>query len=143
MFMGEYSHSLDAKGRLIIPSKYREELGSKFVVTRSFDKCLWIHDMASWERFAGRLMALPQNTKEQRELVRYFLSGACETELDKQGRILLPTNLREAAEIDRDVVLAGAGTKIEIWSKALWVDNVSNETVSRIAENMMSAGLVI
>ncbi|MDO4283807.1 MAG: division/cell wall cluster transcriptional repressor MraZ [Eubacteriales bacterium] len=143
MFMGEYSHSLDAKGRLIIPAKYREALGNAFVVTKSLDKCLCIYDTESWNAFTARLAALPHNTREQRELVRFFLSGASEVEVDKQGRILLPANLRAAAGIDRDVVLAGVGDKIEIWSKEAWEGNISNEEINRIAEKMMGEGLVI
>ncbi len=142
MYIGEYSHSLDAKGRMIIPAKYREKLGEQFIISKSLDRCLWIYDMASWDAFTQKLAALPHNTREQRELVRYFLAGAAEVETDKQGRILLPANLRSAAGIDKDVVLAGVGDKIEIWSKEVWEENISSDKINEIAEKMMGEGFV-
>ena len=97
MFMGSYDHSLDAKGRVIIPSKFREALGEKFVITNSLDPCLCVYDMASWERFVQKLSGLPYNTRKQRELVRFFMSNAVEVEPDKQGRILIPAKNRAHA----------------------------------------------
>ena len=143
MFMGEYNHSLDAKGRLIIPVKFRESLGEKFVVTRSLDACLCIYDMEAWETFAKKLTELPYNAKEQRELVRFFLSGAAEVELDKQGRILVPNNLRAAAGIEKDVVLVGVGGRIEIWSSKAWEETQTSDEVNRIAEKMLGNGFTI
>ncbi len=143
MFMGEYNHSLDAKGRLIIPVKFRESLGEKFVVTRSLDACLCIYDMEAWEAFAKKLTELPYNAKEQRELVRFFLSGAAEVELDKQGRILVPNNLRAAAGIEKDVVLVGVGGRIEIWSSKAWEETQTSDEVNRIAEKMLGNGFTI
>ncbi len=143
MFMGEYNHALDAKGRLIMPAKFRDSLGERFVVTRSLDKCLCVYDMPAWEIFAKRLTELPYNAREQRELVRFFLSGAAEVEPDKQGRILIPANLRAAAGIDKDVVLVGVGARIEIWSKENWNDNQIGEEVNRIAEDMLGNGFTI
>ena len=98
MFMGSYDHSLDAKGRVIIPSKFREALGEKFVITNSLDPCLCVYDMSAWERFVQKLTGLPYNTRKQRELVRFFMSNAVEVEPDKQGRILIPQHLSFIAE---------------------------------------------
>ena len=143
MFMGEYAHSLDSKGRLIIPSKFREALGEKFVITRSLDQCLCIYDMEDWEKFVSRLNSLPYNVKKQRQLVRFFLSGANEAEADRQGRVLIPGNLREAAGIDKDVVLVGVGSRIEIWSRGSWEENMSSDEINDIAEEMLGNGFEI
>ena len=143
MFMGEYAHSLDPKGRVIIPSKFRESLGSRCVITRSLDRCLCIYAMEDWEKFVARLSDIPYNVKKQRQLVRFFLSGANEAEPDRQGRILIPANLREAAGIDRDVLLVGVGSRIEIWSKDAWEENMSSEEINEIAEEMLGNGFEI
>ena len=115
MFMGEYNHTIDAKGRLIIPSKFREILGDVFVVTKGLDGCLFVYDNEEWKRFEEKLRALPITNKEARQFVRFFLAGAAEVEVDKQGRILLPNVLREFAQINKDVALLGVGSRIEIW----------------------------
>ena len=120
MFMGSYDHSLDAKGRVIIPSKFREALGEKFVITNSLDPCLCVYDMASWERFVQKLSGLPYNTRKQRELVRFFMSNAVEVEPDKQGRILIPANLREYAGLTKDVTLVGVTDHVEVWDEKAW-----------------------
>ena len=117
MFMGEYNHTIDAKGRLIIPSKFREILGDAFVVTKGLDGCLFVYDNEEWKRFEEKLRSLPITNKEARQFVRFFLAGATEAEVDKQGRILIPNVLREFAEITKDVVLVGVGSRIEIWSR--------------------------
>ena len=143
MFMGEYNHSLDAKGRLIIPAKFRESLGERFVITRSLDTCLCVYDAQAWETFAQRLTELPYNAKEQRELVRFFLSRAAEVEPDKMGRILLPQNLRSAAGIEKDVVLVGVGARIEIWSREIWEETATSDEVNAIAEKMLGNGFTI
>lgn len=143
MFMGEYSHSLDGKGRLIIPSKFREALGDRFVITRSLDPCLCVYTMEDWEKFVTRLNSLPYNVKKQRQLVRFFLSGANEAEADRQGRVLIPGNLREAAGIDKDVVLVGVGSRIEIWSRGSWEENMSSDEINDIAEEMLGNGFEI
>ena len=143
MFMGSYDHSLDTKGRVIIPSKFREALGEKFVITNSLDPCLCVYDMPAWERFVQKLSGLPYNTRKQRELVRFFLSNAIEVEPDKQGRVLIPGNLREAAGIDRDVILVGVGSRIEIWSRGSWGENMSSDEINDIAEEMLGNGFEI
>ena len=117
MFMGEYSHSLDPKGRLIMPAKFREQLGDTFVVTKGLDQCLYIYANEDWKVFEEKLSQLPLTNKDTRRLVRFFLAGACECETDKQGRILLPSVLREYAGLEKDVVLAGTSGRIEIWSR--------------------------
>ncbi len=113
MFMGEYNHTIDAKGRLIIPSKFREILGDVFVVTKGLDGCLFVYDNEEWKRFEEKLRSLPITNKEARQFVRFFLAGATEAEVDKQGRILIPNVLREFAELTKDVVLVGVGSRIE------------------------------
>ena len=143
MFMGEYGHSLDPKGRLIIPSKFREALGERFVITRSLDHCLCIYAMEDWEKFVSRLNDIPYNVKKQRQLVRFFLSGANEVEPDKQGRVLIPGNLREAAGIEKDVILVGVGSRIEVWSREAWEENMSSDEINEIAEEMLGNGFEI
>ena len=116
MFMGTYEHGLDAKGRVIIPAKLRDGLGESFVVTLGLDGCLFAYPMDEWEDFIDKLKQLP-GTKEARKLQRYFLAGAAPCEADKQGRVLIPANLREQAGLTKDVVFVGVLQKIEIWSK--------------------------
>ena len=120
MFMGEYNHTIDAKGRLIIPSKFREVLGDEFVVTKGMDGCLFVFDNPEWQNFAEKLRSLPMIDKEVRQFTRFFLAGAASVEVDKQGRILLPAVLREFADITKDAVLIGVGNRIEIWSRDRW-----------------------
>ena len=121
MFMGEYNHTIDAKGRLIIPSKFREILGDNFVVTKGLDGCLFVYDNTEWTAFEEKLKALPLTNKESRKFVRFFLAGAANVEVDKQGRILLPAVLRAFAALDKEVILAGVGGRIEICSRcAAW-----------------------
>ena len=104
MFMGEYNHTIDAKGRLIIPSKFREVLGDEFVVTKGMDGCLFVFDDPEWQAFEEKLRALPMIDKEARQFTRFFLAGAASVEVDKQGRILLPAVLREFAGITKDEI---------------------------------------
>ena len=120
MFMGEYNHTLDTKGRLIIPSKFRETLGEKFVVTKGLDGCLFVYAGDDWNAFEQKLTSLPLINKEARQFARFFLAGAATVEVDKQGRILLPAHLREFAGLEKDVVVIGANTKAEIWDRARW-----------------------
>ena len=143
MFMGEYNHTIDAKGRLIIPSKFREILGDVFVVTKGLDGCLFVYDNEEWKRFEEKLRALPITNKEARQFVRFFLAGAAEVEVDKQGRILLPNVLREFAQINKDVALLGVGSRIEIWGRERFEDTASFEDMDEIAEHMAELGLGI
>lgn len=140
MFMGEYNHTIDAKGRIIIPSKFRESLGDTFVVTLGLDGCLFVYPNSEWESFLTKLSSLP-GSKEARQLQRYFLAGATECEIDKQGRILIPTKLRTAASLDKDVVFVGVLSKIEIWSKERWEQNNIYEDMDDVAEHMSEFGI--
>ena len=143
MFMGEYNHTIDAKGRLIVPSKFRETLGDTFVVTKGLDGCLFVYDNKEWNAFEEKLKSLPLTNKEARQFARFFLAGAAEVEVDKQGRILVPNILREFAQISRDVVLIGVASRIEIWSKERFEGIVTFEDMDEIAEHMAELGLGI
>jgi len=126
MFMGEFQHTIDPKGRLIVPVKYRDELGDSFVVTKGLDNCLFVYPMNEWRTMEEKLRSLPFTKADARAFSRFFFSGAAECELDKQGRILLPAHLREYASLDKDVVLIGVSTRVEIWSKESW-DSYSDQ----------------
>ncbi|MCI5994651.1 MAG: division/cell wall cluster transcriptional repressor MraZ [Blautia sp.] len=143
MFMGEYNHSIDTKGRLIIPSRFREELGDEFVVTKGLDGCLFVFPDHEWRAFEEKLRTLPLTNKSARQFARFFVAGATPCELDKQGRILLPQTLREFAGLEKDVVLTGMLNRIEIWSKAKWAENSSYDDMDDIAEQMTDLGLSI
>lgn len=143
--MGEYSHSLDTKGRLIMPAKFREQLGESFVVTKSPDKCLYVYANEDWKAFEEKLATLPITNKATRQFARFFLAGACECEVDKQGRILLPAVLREYANLDKEVILAGASKRIEIWNKDKYLADQAEyeDNIDEIAANMESFGFQI
>ncbi len=143
MFMGEYNHTLDAKGRLIVPSKFREVLGDGFVVTKGMDGCLFVFANSEWTAFAEKLHTLPMIDKEARQFTRFFLAGAAEVEVDKQGRILIPGVLREFADITKDAVLVGVGSRIEIWSKERWEGTVSYQDMEDISRHMIELGIGI
>lgn len=142
MFKGEYNHTIDAKGRVIIPAKFRELLGEEFTITKGLDGCLFIYDNEEWTKFEDNLRALPPNQKS-RTLVRFFSAGAADVEVDKQGRILIPSSLREFAGIEKDVVLAGVASRIEVWSKEKWDAINVYDDVDDIAEQMADLGLSI
>ncbi len=144
MFSGEYQHSVDPKGRLIMPSKFREGLGDKFMITRGLDDCLFVYSMTDWESFESKLKSLPMTDNNARAFVRFFLSGATECELDKQGRILVPQNLRDYAGIDKDVAVVGVSSRVEIWDKDKWQKYISdvNDNPNELAKNLTSIGLV-
>ena len=133
MFMGEYNHTIDAKGRLIIPSKFRELLGEEFVLTKGLDGCLSIYPMDEWNAFEEKLRALPLTNKNARTFTRFFVAGATNCELDKQGRILVPQTLREFAGLEKDVVLTGNLNRIEVWSKEKWSENCDYDDMDSIA----------
>lgn len=143
MLIGEYEHSLDVKGRLIMPAKLREDMGEKFVITKGLDGCLFGFSQTEWSNFEAKLKTLPLTQKNARNFVRFFLSGAMECELDKQGRFLITSNLREAGSLEKDVVIIGVGTRIEIWNKAKWQEysQEENGSADEIAENMDMLGI--
>ncbi len=120
MFMGEYQHALDDKGRITIPAKFREELGASFVVTRGLDHCLFVYSHSDWGILESKLRAMPLSRADARQFMRFFFSGAAESELDKQGRVLLPSNLRNYAQIVRECVVIGVGARVEIWDLETW-----------------------
>ena len=141
MFIGEYSHTIDAKGRLIVPSKFREQLGDEFVVTKGLDGCLFVYENSEWKSFEEKLHALPLTNANARKFSRFFLAGACACEVDRQGRILIPSVLREFAKLEKDVVLVGVGSRIEIWTKAVWNEKNVYDDMEEIAENMEGLGI--
>ena len=145
MFMGEYNHIIDAKGRLIIPARFRELLGEEFILTKGLDGCLSIYPMDAWEAFETKLRALPLTNKNARTFTRFFVAGATNCELDRQGRILVPQILREFAGLEKEVVLTGNLDRIEIWSKEKWNENNSLDDVAmdEIAEQMTDLGFGI
>jgi len=143
MFMGEYNHTVDTKGRLIVPSKFRESLGEEFVITKGLDGCLFVYSSDEWKVIETKFREVSQFSKEARKFASFFFAGAAACEVDKQGRVLLPANLREFAGIEKEVVLAGVLNHIEIWSKDRWQETSEYDDVEEIAEHMASMGLII
>lgn len=143
MFMGEYNHTLDAKGRLTVPAKFRESLGDAFVVSKGMDGCLFVFANEDWNGFAEKLKSLPMIDKEARQFTRFFLAGASDVEVDKMGRILLPSVLRDFADIKKDAVLVGVGSRVEIWSRERWEGTVSYEDMDEITKHMVELGIGI
>jgi MraZ protein len=143
MFMGEYLHSLDSKGRLIVPSKFREELGDKFIMTRGLDGCLFVYPMSEWNILESKLKTLPLTKADARAFVRFFFSGATECEADKQGRIIIPVNLRTYAKIEKEAVVIGVSNRVEIWSSELWDSFMESAESSyeEIAEKIVDLGI--
>lgn len=138
MFMGEYRHSLDAKNRLIIPSRFREELGDTFVVTRYLDGCLTVYTEAQWKKITDQLSAIPMTNKAGRQFSRIFLSMAVECEPDGQGRIQLPQALIKAADITKKCAVIGTGDHVEIWSEERWdsYNDISDDSFEEAAETL-------
>ncbi len=144
MLIGEFEHSLDAKSRLIMPAKIREDIGESFIITKGLDGCLFGFSKSEWNNFEEKLKTLPLTNKNARDFVRFFLSGAIECEVDKQGRFLITSNLREYANLEKEAVITGVGTRIEIWDKDKWKSYNSEENLSadQIAENMANLGML-
>ena len=141
MFMGEYNHTIDEKGRIIVPAKLRDELGETFVITKGIDGCLWVYDNEEWEKVEEKINELPFNLKEARLLSRFLIAGAYDAEPDKQGRVMIPQSLREFAGLKRDVVLAGVGKKLELWSKDRYEAAGDYSNVDEIANKLMEFGI--
>lgn len=143
MFMGEYQHNIDSKGRLIVPAKFREELGATFIVTKGLDKCLFAYTKDEWKVFEEKVRKLPLTNKDVRKFVRFFFSGAVECETDNQGRIMIPQNLREYAVIKKEIVSIGVSNRIEIWSKENWIEYNDEENFidGQLAEKMAELGI--
>lgn len=139
VFMGEYQHSLDDKARITIPAKFREDLGSSFVMTRGLDQCLFVYPRKDWENLEAKLRAMPLARTDARQFIRFFFSGAAECDLDRQGRVVVPANLREYAGIAQECIVIGVGARMEIWDAVRW------KTYSQDAQgafNDLASGLV-
>lgn len=134
MLMGEYQHNMDAKGRVTVPSKFREDLGDKFYVSRGLDGCLFVLSAEQWEKLVEKVSAIPM--AQGKAIQRYFFSGAAEVEPDKQGRILIPQNLRDHAGLEKDVTVIGAATRAEIWDTARWNEYNASQTDENVEAAM-------
>ena len=144
MFMGEYNHTVDPKGRLIVPAKFREQLGDEFVVTKGLDGCLFVYTSEEWHNIEEKFRNISMTSKDARKFSRFFFAGAASCELDKQGRILLPPVLREYSNLTKDVVLVGVLSRVEIWDKDRWQENTYDEDeMDEIAEHMADLGFSI
>lgn len=143
MLLGEYRHNVDVKGRVSVPSKFRDDLGQSFVVTKGLDNCLFMYSKTEWETFEEKLKQLPLTNADARTFIRFFFAGATEVEVDKQGRINIPQVLRDYAGIKKDVVIAGVATRAEIWGSEAWDKYTSSEAlnVSNIASQMSNLGI--
>lgn len=142
MLIGEYLHTMDAKGRLILPSKFRSELGERFIVTKGFDGCLYGYSIEEWKTIEEKIKTLPLVTgKDARNFTRFFFSSAIECEIDSQGRILISQNLREFADLKKEIVIIGVSSRIEIWSKEKWDEYNETQDSEDIAEKMSFLGI--
>ena len=138
MFMGEYHHNIDEKSRLVVPSNFRDLLGSSFVVTRGLEKCLYIYTLDEWNKIKEKLEALPNTKKDVRTFMRTFYSGANNAELDKSGRVVISSNLKEYANLEKECVILGVNDRIEIWDKRefdSFMDTYADK-IEDIAENL-------
>ena len=141
MLIGEYEHTIDAKGRISMPAKIRKDMGETFIVTKGRDGCLFAFSQEEWLNFETKLKSLPLSDKNARNFVRFFLAGATECEIDKQGRFLIPANLRVAAKLEKETIIIGVGTRLEIWNKETWVSKDEEISADEIAENMTMLGI--
>ncbi len=145
MFIGEYHHNIDDKSRLIIPSKFRAKLGESFIVTRGIENCLYAYSESDWQAIVNKLETLPFTKKDARNFMRFFLSGATEAEFDKQGRIKITSPLINYANIEKECIVVGTGSRFEIWSKDSWDNyfNSAKDSMEDIAENLFNEGVGI
>lgn len=142
MLIGEYAHTIDGKGRVIVPAKFRTELGDRFVLTKGFDGCLYGYSLEEWKNIEEKIKTLPLITgKDARNFTRFFFSSAIECELDSQGRILVSQGLRAYAELEKDLVIIGVSSRIEIWSKTKWEEYNNSQDSDDIAEKMTMLGI--
>jgi MraZ protein len=143
MFMGEYQHTIDDKGRITIPAKFREGLGENFVVTRGLDQCLFVYPMEEWKQLEAKLKTLPFTRSDARAFTRFFFSGATECELDKQGRVNIPGSLRQHGQLEKDCFVIGVSNRVEIWSRELWENYFedSRQSFNEIAEKIVDFDL--
>ncbi|OEF99280.1 cell division/cell wall cluster transcriptional repressor MraZ [Vulcanibacillus modesticaldus] len=143
MFMGEFQHNIDNKGRVIIPAKFREELGNTFIITRGLDKSLFVYPISEWQQIEQKLKSLPFTRSDARKFTRFFFSGATECEVDKQGRVSIPMNLRNYAELSKECIFIGVSNRVEIWSKSNWNNyyQESEASFNDIAETIIDFDL--
>jgi len=143
MFLGEYQHSLDTKGRITIPAKIREQLGDKFVVTKGLENCIFLYPLKEWQTIENKLRTLPFTRADVRSFARFFFSGASELEIDKQGRTVIPASLREYALIDKDLIIIGVGSRAEIWAVENWEKYIEGAEASYedIAASLVDLGI--
>ncbi|MCR4403178.1 MAG: division/cell wall cluster transcriptional repressor MraZ [Firmicutes bacterium] len=141
-FIGTYDHAVDDKGRLAIPARFRDGLGQRFYATKGLDKCLFLFPEMEWRAQQAQLASLPLTMRDARAYSRLFFAGACECELDRQGRINIPQYLREYAGITKDVVIIGVMSRVEVWSREVWLEYSSRaeESYEEIAEKLISGG---
>ena len=140
MFMGEYHHNIDEKGRLIMPAKFRNDLKDKFIITRGLEKCLYVYSLEDWDKLVSKLNTLPFTKKDARIFIRSLFSGAAQIEVDRQGRINITSPLIDHAGLTKECVIIGANDRIEIWSKDEWDKflDVNSEKLEDIAENLFT-----
>lgn len=138
MLMGEYAHTLDVKGRVVFPSKLRADLGEQFIIAKGTGDCLFVYPSDQWEALREKINALPFSKASA--LQRFFFSGACEAEADKNGRVLIPSSLRQFAGLERDVMIIGASVRAEIWDKAKWDEQNAALTADSIKDIMDELG---
>lgn len=140
MLMGEYHHNIDDKGRLTIPSKFRDDLGEKFVITRGLENCLFAYSLEDFQKIVAELQKIPFTKKDARQFMRFFLSGATTVEFDKQGRINISSPLISYAGLKKECIIIGTGDRLEIWSSDNWHDffDSTKDNMSDIAENLFS-----
>lgn len=142
MFIGEYQHAIDPKNRIIIPSKFREDIKDRFIITKGLDNCLYAYPVEEWSILEKKLKDLPLSSKDARAFTRFIFSGAAECTLDKQGRTIIPGNLIEYANIKKDIVIIGVSTRFEVWSRENWdAYNSSNIDFDEVAEKMTQLGI--
>lgn len=142
MFIGEFKHTTDAKGRVSIPSIFREDLGESFYLTKGLDKSLFVFTEEEWSKFQEKLQNLPLTSKTGRAFTRFLYSGATKCALDKSGRILVPQNLRDFAQIDKETMVIGAGSRVEIWSEEVWNQYTETElSYDELADSMEELGI--
>lgn len=143
MFKGEFNHTIDTKGRVIVPAKFRELLGEQFVVTKGLDGCLFAYSENEWKKFEDKLNLLPVSNKPARQFSRFFLAGATSCEVDKQGRINIPQTLRTFANLTKEVAIIGVSSRIEIWDKEAWdaYNNDEEMDMDEIADQMADLGI--
>ena len=141
MLMGEFEHTLDTNGRISMPAKLIKDMGETFILTKGLDGCLFAFSSEEWLNFESKLKSLPLSDKNARNFVRFFLAGATECEIDKQGRFLIPQNLRQAGSLEKEAVIIGVGTRLEIWDKSTWQAKDEENSADEIAENMTMLGI--